>query len=61
MTHLCVSTTAELGDFDEGEHTPGLISEFHFVPHQTEELELAVLERFKTCRYDLEPCQYYLW
>lgn len=38
---------AELGDYDPEEHTPGCISEFRFVPDQTEDLELAALEKFK--------------
>ncbi|XP_033761867.1 band 4.1-like protein 4B isoform X3 [Pecten maximus] len=41
---------SELGDYDAEVHTPGVISEFHFVPHQTEEMELAMMEQFKTCR-----------
>ena len=48
--HTCI--VAELGDYDEGEHTPGFISEFRFVPEskQTEELELAILEAYKLRR-----------
>jgi hypothetical protein len=46
----CFEQTAELGDYDPTEHTVSLISEFRFVPQQTEELELAVLEWYKTCR-----------
>ena len=42
--------SAELGDYEEGVHTPGFISEFHFVPYQTEELELAITEKFKLCK-----------
>lgn len=41
---------SELGDFEEDVHTPGVISEFRFVEKQTEDLELAILEKFKTCR-----------
>jgi len=41
---------SELGDYEEGVHTPGFISEFHFVPYQTEELELAITEKFKLCK-----------
>ena len=46
------SIVAELGDYDEGEHTPGFISEFRFVPEskQTEDLELAILEAYKLRR-----------
>nr|XP_033800851.1 band 4.1-like protein 5 [Geotrypetes seraphini] len=41
---------AELGDFDPAEHTPEVVSEFRFVPSQTEEMELAVSERWKEFR-----------
>lgn len=39
--------TAELGDYDEVYHTPAVVSEFRFVPNQTEEIEIAVLEEYK--------------
>jgi len=42
---------AELGDYEEDMHTAGIISEFRFVEEQTEEMELAILEKFKHCRY----------
>lgn len=42
---------AELGDCDLAEHGPDLVSEFRFVPVQTEEMELAVFEKWKECRY----------
>ncbi|XP_050316156.1 band 4.1-like protein 5 [Anthonomus grandis grandis] len=38
---------SELGDFDETQHTPAAISEFHFVPNQTEEMEIEIVEEFK--------------
>ena len=38
---------AELGDYDELEHTPELVSEFRFVPFQTEEMEMEIVEKFK--------------
>ncbi|XP_054134165.1 band 4.1-like protein 5 isoform X3 [Melozone crissalis] len=41
---------AELGDYDAAEHVPELVSEFRFVPTQTEEMELAVFEKWKECR-----------
>lgn len=41
---------AELGDYEEEKHTPAFISEFHFVPNQTEELEIQILEEYKNCR-----------
>lgn len=43
---------AELGDFEDGIHTPGFVSEFRFVPEaqQTEEMELEILEKFKKLR-----------
>ncbi|XP_046513874.1 band 4.1-like protein 5 isoform X2 [Equus quagga] len=41
---------AELGDYDLAEHSPELVSEFRFVPIQTEEMELAIFEKWKECR-----------
>ncbi|NWS58413.1 E41L5 protein, partial [Chunga burmeisteri] len=41
---------AELGDYDAAEHVPELVSEFRFVPTQTEEMELAIFEKWKECR-----------
>uniref|UniRef100_A0A8C9VCE4 Erythrocyte membrane protein band 4.1 like 5 n=1 Tax=Scleropages formosus TaxID=113540 RepID=A0A8C9VCE4_SCLFO len=40
----------ELGDFDPVEHAPDLVSEFRFVPEQTEEMELAIYNAWKECR-----------
>ncbi|KAG8226827.1 hypothetical protein J437_LFUL007100, partial [Ladona fulva] len=45
-----LSLQSELGDYEEGVHTPALISEFRFVPNQTEDLELAVLEEYPKLR-----------
>ncbi|RZF38174.1 hypothetical protein LSTR_LSTR005535 [Laodelphax striatellus] len=47
---------SELGDYEEGYHTPAVISEFRFVPNQTEEMEIQVLEEFQRCR-GLSPAQ----
>ncbi|XP_014251900.1 band 4.1-like protein 5 isoform X3 [Cimex lectularius] len=47
---------SELGDYDETIHTPAYISEFRFVPNQTEEMELLILEEFQKCR-GLTPAQ----
>lgn len=47
---------SELGDFDEGIHTPATVSEFRFVPSQTEEMEIEILEEFKKCK-GLTPAQ----
>uniref|UniRef100_A0A8D0HQ20 Erythrocyte membrane protein band 4.1 like 5 n=1 Tax=Sphenodon punctatus TaxID=8508 RepID=A0A8D0HQ20_SPHPU len=44
------SFAAELGDYDPAEHIPDLVSEFRFVPCQTEEVELAVFEKWKEYR-----------
>nr|XP_020818767.1 band 4.1-like protein 5 isoform X2 [Phascolarctos cinereus] len=41
---------AELGDYDLAEHGPELVSEFRFVPIQTEEMELAIFEKWKEYR-----------
>ncbi|KAM8934664.1 LOW QUALITY PROTEIN: band 4.1-like protein 5 [Pelodytes ibericus] len=40
----------ELGDYDPSEHIPDLVSEFRFVPTQTEDMELAVFEKWKEFR-----------
>lgn len=47
---------SELGDFDENIHTPATVSEFRFVPNQTEEMEIEILEEFKKCK-GLTPAQ----
>lgn len=41
---------AELGDYDDEVHTAATVSEFRFVPRQTEELEIAILDEYKKCR-----------
>ncbi|XP_066467826.1 band 4.1-like protein 5 isoform X2 [Tiliqua scincoides] len=41
---------AELGDYDPTEHIPDIVSEFRFVPNQTEEMELAIFEKWKEYR-----------
>lgn len=47
---------AELGDYDDSIHTPATISEFRFIPNQTEEFEIAILEEYKKYR-GLTPAQ----
>ncbi|KAK6101305.1 FERM C-terminal PH-like domain family protein [Brugia pahangi] len=41
---------SELGDYNPVEHTLAVISEFRFHPAQDEEMEIAILEKFITCR-----------
>ncbi|KAJ8957991.1 hypothetical protein NQ318_001993 [Aromia moschata] len=41
---------SELGDYDETQHTPATVSEFRFVPNQSEEMEIDILEEFKKCK-----------
>ncbi|KAJ6665592.1 hypothetical protein lerEdw1_003435 [Lerista edwardsae] len=41
---------AELGDYDPTEHVPDIVSEFRFVPNQTEEMEVAIFEKWKEYR-----------
>ncbi|XP_055927060.1 band 4.1-like protein 5 isoform X2 [Argiope bruennichi] len=41
---------SELGDYDPVQHTPGFVSEFRFVPDQTEEMEVDILNAYKTCK-----------
>ncbi|ERL87812.1 hypothetical protein D910_05201 [Dendroctonus ponderosae] len=38
---------SELGDYDETQHTAATVSEFRFVPNQTEEMEIDIVEEFK--------------
>lgn len=47
---------SELGDFDETVHSAVTVSEFRFVPNQTEELELSILEEYRKCN-GLTPAQ----
>lgn len=42
--------SAELGDYDPLEHNLDLVSEFRFIPDQTEELERAIYSAWKDCR-----------
>lgn len=51
-----LSFLAELGDYDETCHTPAVISEFRFVPNQTEDMEIQMVEEFKKCK-SLTPAQ----
>ena len=51
MTLLNLTFVAELGDYDLAEHSPELVSEFRFVPIQTEEMELTIFEKWKEYRY----------
>ncbi|GFS07514.1 Band 4.1-like protein 5 [Elysia marginata] len=48
LVELCaLALQSELGDYDEEEHTPGTVSEFRFVPQQTEELELDIFHKYQ--------------
>uniref|UniRef100_A0A8C7QA66 Band 4.1-like protein 5 n=1 Tax=Oncorhynchus mykiss TaxID=8022 RepID=A0A8C7QA66_ONCMY len=44
------SVQSELGDCDPGEHALDLVSEFRFMPEQTEAMELAIFNTWKECR-----------
>ncbi|XP_029314706.1 band 4.1-like protein 5 [Cottoperca gobio] len=44
------SIQAELGDCDPLEHNLDLVSEFRFIPNQTEDVELAIYNAWKECR-----------
>ncbi|KAG5893101.1 hypothetical protein JTB14_024301 [Gonioctena quinquepunctata] len=45
-----LSLQSELGDYEETQHSPATVSEFRFVPNQTEEMEIDILEEFKRCK-----------
>ncbi|EDV49224.1 serine-rich adhesin for platelets isoform X1 [Drosophila erecta] len=56
-TELCaLALQSELGDYDNQEHSAATVSEFRFVPEQSEDLEIAILDEYKTCR-GLTPAQ----
>ncbi|XP_068428353.1 band 4.1-like protein 5 [Clinocottus analis] len=44
------SIQAELGDCDPLEHNRELVSEFRFIPNQTEDMEVEVYNKWKECR-----------
>ncbi|XP_063704758.1 band 4.1-like protein 5 [Culicoides brevitarsis] len=57
LTELCaLALQSELGDYDESVHTVATVSEFHFVPTQTEELEIDIFEEYKKCQ-GITPAQ----
>lgn len=47
---MCLFLSAELGDCDPLEHSLDLVSEFRFIPNQTEEVEQAIYNAWKECR-----------
>ena len=47
--------TAELGDYDEEDHTPAFISEFRFMPNQSEEMEMEIYQKYQSLRYAKHP------
>uniref|UniRef100_A0A8C3G9Z9 Erythrocyte membrane protein band 4.1 like 5 n=1 Tax=Cyclopterus lumpus TaxID=8103 RepID=A0A8C3G9Z9_CYCLU len=47
--HGCVFS-AEMGDCDPLEHNRDLVSEFRFIPNQTEDVELEIYNKWKECR-----------
>uniref|UniRef100_A0A8C5NV65 Erythrocyte membrane protein band 4.1 like 4b n=1 Tax=Jaculus jaculus TaxID=51337 RepID=A0A8C5NV65_JACJA len=49
LAALCLQ--AELGECELPEHTPELVSEFRFIPNQTEAMEYDIFQRWKECRY----------
>lgn len=42
---------AELGDYDPAVHTAAFVSEFRFIPEQTEEMEIKIIEEYKKNRW----------
>lgn len=58
VTHALLGSyavQAELGDFDPDEHGLDYISDFHFAPNQTRELEERVIELHRTYRQGSTP------
>uniref|UniRef100_A0A671SZU4 Band 4.1-like protein 1 n=1 Tax=Sinocyclocheilus anshuiensis TaxID=1608454 RepID=A0A671SZU4_9TELE len=53
VTHALLGSytvQAELGDFDQDDHGSDYVSDFHFAPNQTHELEARVMELHRTYR-----------
>ncbi|XP_053323235.1 band 4.1-like protein 4B isoform X2 [Spea bombifrons] len=48
LAALCLQ--AELGECEHPEHSPELVSEFRFIPNQTEAMELDVFRKWTECR-----------
>ncbi|KAM4876302.1 band 4.1-like protein 4B isoform 4-T4 [Thomomys bottae] len=48
LAALCLQ--AELGECELPEHSPELVSEFRFIPNQTEAMEFDIFQRWKECR-----------
>ena len=46
-----MTLAAELGECELPEHTPELVSQFRFIPNQTEAMEFDIFQRWKECRY----------
>ncbi|KAG5673990.1 hypothetical protein PVAND_003986 [Polypedilum vanderplanki] len=54
---LCaLALQSELGDYDDSIHTPATVSEFRFVPNQSEDMEEATLDEYKKLK-GLKPAQ----
>uniref|UniRef100_A0A336MMM4 CSON002332 protein n=1 Tax=Culicoides sonorensis TaxID=179676 RepID=A0A336MMM4_CULSO len=57
LIELCaLALQSELGDYDETTFTEATVSEFRFVPTQTEELEINIFEEYKKLR-GISPAQ----
>lgn len=62
-----MNCTAELGECELPEHTPELVSEFRFIPNQTEAMEFDIFQRWKEYRYLSSPLScselpvYFVW
>lgn len=46
--NIYIFYAAELGDYDPRRHTPGYVSEFRLLAHQTPELEARAVEIHRT-------------
>ncbi|KAK2493866.1 hypothetical protein MC885_006566 [Smutsia gigantea] len=49
-TAVELAALSELGECELPEHTPELVSEFRFIPNQTEAMEFDIFQRWKECR-----------
>lgn len=53
----CLKFLAELGDYNESEHTEPIVSTFRFVQDQSEELEKQIFDEYKKNCSGLTPAQ----
>jgi len=50
LIELCaLALQSELGDYEPDTHSPGTVSEFRFIPTQSEQMEVDIFDKYKEC------------